>query len=85
VKLQHAFKTPTLRDAARRNAFLHDGSITSLAQVIDLYDRGGIDRPSRDNEIHPLGLRDGEKADLTAFLKTLSSAAKPYPVPPLPR
>jgi cytochrome c peroxidase len=85
VKLQHAFKTPTLRDAARRNAFMHDGSITSLAQVIDLYDRGGIDRPSRDNEIHPLGLRDGEKADLIAFLKTLSSAAKPYPIPPLPR
>jgi cytochrome c peroxidase len=85
VKLQHAFKTPTLRDVAHRSAFMHDGSITSLAQVIDLYDRGGIDRPSRDNEIHPLGLRDGEKADLIAFLDTLSSASKPYPVPSLPR
>jgi cytochrome c peroxidase len=85
VKLQHAFKTPTLRDVTRRVPYMHDGSVATLADVIELYDRGGIDRPSRDNDIRPLNLQDGEKADLIAFLNTLSGAAKPYPVPPLPR
>jgi cytochrome c peroxidase len=85
VKLQHAFKTPTLRDVARRGAYMHDGSLSSLADVIDLYNRGGIDRPSRDNDIHPLGLRDRDKADLIAFLNTLNAPAKAYPVPSLPR
>jgi cytochrome c peroxidase len=54
-------------------------------EVIDLYDRGGIDRPSRDNDIHPLNLQNSEKADLIAFLNALSSAPRPYPVPVLPR
>jgi cytochrome c peroxidase len=84
VKLQHAFKTPTLRDVTRRAPYMHDGSVATLADVIELYDRGGIDRPSRDNDIRPLNLQDGEKADLIAFLNTLSGAGK-YPVPPLPR
>jgi cytochrome c peroxidase len=85
VKLQHAFKTPTLRDVARRAPYMHDGSVASLADVIDLYDRGGIDRPSRDNDIRPLNLQTREKADLIAFLNTLSDTAKPYPLPNLPR
>jgi cytochrome c peroxidase len=85
VKLQHAFKTPTLRDVARRAPYMHDGSVASLAEVIDLYDRGGIERPSRDNDIRPLNLRDREKADLIAFLNTLSGTRKAYPIPPLPR
>jgi cytochrome c peroxidase len=85
VKLQHAFKTPTLRDVARRGPYMHDGSVSSLRAVIDLYDRGGIDRPSRDNEIHRLNLRSREKDDLIAFLNTLSGTPEPYPLPPLPR
>jgi cytochrome c peroxidase len=85
VKLQHAFKTPTLRDVSRRAPYMHDGSVPNLAAVIDLYDRGGIDRPSRDNEVRPLNLQKREKDDLIAFLNTLSSAAKSYPMPPLPR
>ena len=83
--LQYAFKTPTLRDAARRSPYMHDGSLPSLRAVVDLYDRGGIDRPSRDAEIRPLSLTDGEKADLVTFLETLSSPPEPLTVPQLPR
>jgi cytochrome c peroxidase len=64
---------------------MHDGSVASLAEVIDLYDRGGIERPSRDNDIRPLNLQSREKADLIAFLNTLSDAPKLYPLPNLPR
>ncbi len=85
VKLKYAFKTPTLRDVTRRGPYMHDGSVATLSDVIALYDRGGIDRPSRDSEIHPLNLSDREKADLVAFLGTLSGAPKPFAVPVLPR
>jgi cytochrome c peroxidase len=85
VKLQYAFKTPTLRDVARRAPYMHDGSVATLDEIIDLYDRGGIDRPSRSALIAPLRLSKQEKADLIAFLHTLTSAPEPYSVPVLPR
>lgn len=84
-KLQHAFKVPTLRDVARRAPYFHDGSAPSLAAVLDLYDRGGVDRPSRSELIRKLGLSAAEKADLLAFLQTLTADATAYPVPALPR
>jgi len=84
-KLRYAFKVPTLRDTARRAPYMHDGSEADLKAVIDLYDRGGIDRPSRSDLIKPLGLSDQEKADLIAFLETLTGAPKDEPVPVLPR
>jgi cytochrome c peroxidase len=72
ITLRYAFKTPTLRDVARRGPYMHDGSIPTLSAVIDLYDKGGIDRPSRATEIYPLGLSGNEKAELIAFLETLT-------------
>ncbi|GAA0245804.1 Cytochrome c551 peroxidase [Methylorubrum aminovorans] len=69
--LRHAFKTPTLRNVARRPPYMHDGSLATLAEVVDLYDRGGIDRPSRSRDIRPLHLSAREKADLIAFMESL--------------
>ncbi len=85
VKLQYAFKTPTLRDVARRGPYMHDGSLVTLDDVIDLYNRGGIDRPSRDDQIHQLNLPQNDKADLIAFLQTLSGKPEAVSTPPLPR
>ncbi len=85
AKLKYAFKTPTLRDVARRPPYMHDGAIATLDEVVDLYDRGGIERPSRADEIKPLGLSVAEKADLVAFLRTLNGAAESVAVPALPR
>ncbi len=76
VKLQYAFKTPSLRGVADRAPYLHDGSRATLEDVVDLYDRGGIDRPSRADAIRPLHLSAGEKADLVAFLETLSGETR---------
>ncbi len=77
VKLRYAFKTPTLRDVARRGPYMHDGSLPTLRAVIDLYDRGGVARPSRADEIHPLGLSESDKDDLLAFLATLDTGTAP--------
>jgi cytochrome c peroxidase len=85
IKLRYAFKTPTLRDVARRAPYMHNGSLATLQDVIALYDRGGIARPSRSALIGPLGLTDNEKADLVAFLRTLTSPPQSVPVPILPR
>lgn len=77
VALRYAFKTPTLREIGHRAPYMHDGSLATLEAVIDLYDRGGIDRPSRSRAIKPLHLSATERADLLAFLKTLSTEAAP--------
>ena len=84
LKLRYAFKTPTLRDVARRAPYMHDGSVPTLAGVIDLYDRGGIERPSRSVLIRPLELTQAEKADLVEFLNTLTALQRPisHRVPP---
>jgi cytochrome c peroxidase len=85
VKLRHAFKVPTLRDVARRAPYMHDGSLPTLEAVVDEYNTGGIDRPSRSSLIRPLGLTNDEKRDLIAFLNTLTGEPTPFEVPTLPR
>ena len=84
-QLRYAFKTPTLRDVARRAPYMHDGSVATLEDVIELYDKGGVDRPSRSSQIKPLSLSAGEKADLVAFLQTLGGYTRSAEVPALPR
>ena len=75
VALTYAFKTPTLREVGQRGPYMHDGSVPTLDAVIDLYDRGGIARPSRSRSIKPLNLTAAERANLLAFLATLSTGA----------
>ena len=66
------FKTPSLRDVARRGPFMHDGSLASLVDVVAFYDGGGARHDELDPLIRPLGLSDAEKDDLVAFLFALS-------------
>ena len=67
-----AFKTPSLRDVARAAPYMHDGSLATLDEVIDHYDRGGRRQENLDREIHPLDLTYAEKQDLKAFLESLT-------------
>jgi len=85
VQLEHAFKTPTLRNIALRAPYMHDGSLPTLTAVIDHYDSGFESRPSLDSNIHRLGLTATEKADLLAFMDALTSADAPVTLPDLPR
>jgi cytochrome c peroxidase len=84
--LQYAFRTPGLRNTARRAPYGHNGSEATLASVIELYDRGGrVKRASLSPEIRPLHLSKNEKADLIAFLDTLTSSDAAIAMPELPR
>jgi cytochrome c peroxidase len=65
-----AFKTPTLRDVGRRGPYMHDGSLATLEDVIEYYDRGGNQNPYMDENIVPLHLSEAEKKALLAFLRT---------------
>ena len=85
VKMEHAFKTPGLREISRRSPYMHDGSLATLEAVVEHYNQGGVDRPSRADLMKPLGLTTDEKADLVAFLNTLTSELNPTAVPVLPR
>lgn len=67
-----AFKTPTLREIARTAPYMHDGSLVSLDEVVDYYDRGGNANPGLDPELRPLKLTASEKRSLVVFLHTLS-------------
>jgi cytochrome c peroxidase len=85
TKLRYAFKTPTLRDVSRRGPYMHAGSEPTLEAVMDLYDKGGINRPSRSELIKPLKLTNQEKADIIAFMNTLTSEPTPVSIPAVPR
>lgn len=68
------FKTPTLRNVSQRPYLMHDGSMTSLRQVIDYYDRGGTPAASNfDKRLKPLFLTEDDIGKLIAFLKTLDA------------
>ena len=72
-----AFKTPTLRDVARRGPYMHDGSEKTLADVVAFYDRGGVKNPWLSQDIKPLGLNREEQTDLVAFLHALTGEIDP--------
>jgi cytochrome c peroxidase len=66
-----AYTTPTLRGLKETWPYMHDGSLKSLEEVVDFYDRGGGPNPALDSEIKPLGLSADERRALVAFLSTL--------------
>lgn len=67
-----SFMTPTLRELTYTAPYMHNGMLASIEAVVDFYDAGGGDDPNKDARLQPLGLSDGEKADLVAFLAALS-------------
>ncbi len=68
------FKAPTLRNIAVTAPYMHDGSIATLAEVLDHYAKGGrAHNPSHtDPLLKPFEMTDQEKADIIAFLEALT-------------
>jgi cytochrome c peroxidase len=52
--------------------------------VVKHYEKGGIDRPSRSPLIKPLVLADQERADLVAFMETLTGEGEAVAAPKMP-
>ena len=60
--------------------YMHDGSLKTLKDVIEFYNRGGKTNPNRDRNMQPLKLTKKEVTQLVAFLKALPRTADPKAV-----
>jgi cytochrome c peroxidase len=67
-----AFKTPTLRDIEHTGPYMHDGSLKTLEDVVEHYNKGGIKNAHLNQRVKPLKLSEQDKKDLVSFLKALS-------------
>ena len=75
-----AFKTPTLRNVAQRDPYMHNGIFQSLEDVLDFYARGGGAVSGKSPLLQPLEFTVQDKRDLVAFLQSLTGEI-PNPLP----
>ncbi len=80
----YAFKTPSLRDAALRAPYMHDGQYSTLHDVVQHYVSHTIDRPSRSPLLQQVALSPAEIGDVTEFLQTLTGSKQAISLPVLP-
>jgi cytochrome c peroxidase len=66
------FKTPTLRNIALTAPYMHDGSFATLDAVVDHYASGGHKNPELDPLVRGFTLPAQDRADLIAFLRSLT-------------
>ncbi|PKM37423.1 MAG: photosynthetic protein synthase I [Gammaproteobacteria bacterium HGW-Gammaproteobacteria-10] len=66
------YRTPSLRNVALTAPYMHNGSISTLKEVVEFYNQGGINNENLDPLINPLNLNNAEIDDLTAFLESLT-------------
>tara|TARA_B110000259_G_scaffold91005_1_gene105672 strand:- start:4143 stop:5126 length:984 start_codon:yes stop_codon:yes gene_type:complete len=69
------FKTPSLRNIELTAPYMHDGSLTTLEEVVEHYNIGGKNHIHKDSLIVPLNLNKNQKSDLVSFLKILTDSS----------
>jgi cytochrome c peroxidase len=82
--MKGAFKTPTVREAARTAPYFHDGSANTLTEVVQHYVTGGIVKTNLSPNFKPSNLSAQEIQDVVEFMKSLSSPVQPFVLPILP-
>ena len=68
------YRTPSLRNVALTAPYMHDGSLQTLRDVVQFYNRGGVPNEVLDPLIAPLNLSDREIEDVVAFLRSLTGS-----------
>lgn len=68
------FRVSSLRNIALTAPYMHDGSIKTLEEVLDHYNSGGHFAENVSPNVRPLQLNKKDKADLLAFLNTLTDS-----------
>jgi len=66
------FKIPTLRNIGQTAPYMHDGSLWSLAEVVDHYASGGANHPNQSGLVSGFFLTEQERIDLINFLLALT-------------
>jgi cytochrome c peroxidase len=73
---RYTFKTPTLRNVELTAPYMHDGSVSTLRGVIDIYNAGGGPYRPKSSLLRKLDLTEQEKSDLVAFLESLTGTVE---------
>jgi cytochrome c peroxidase len=66
------YKTPMLRNVALSAPYMHDGSLSTLREVLEFYNVGGITNELLDPLLRPLELSKKEIDHLLTFLQSLT-------------
>jgi cytochrome c peroxidase len=66
-----AFKTPTVRNISQTGPYMHDGSLKTLTEVVEWYDKGGHPKPYLSDKMKKLNLTAQEKEDLVSYMQAL--------------
>ncbi len=66
------FRTPILRNVALTAPYMHDGAFTSLRQIVEFYNQGGVANELLNPLITPLNLTEQEMDQLVDFMKALT-------------
>lgn len=82
--MKGAFKTPTIRDITLSAPYFHDGSASTLEEVLAHYVAGGVAKSNVSPNMKPLTLSEQEQADIVAFMQSLTTPAEPFVMPVLP-
>ena len=69
-----SFKTPTTRNVALTPPYMHDGSLKTLLEVVEHYNKGGTPNPTLSPKVKKLDLTEQEKLDLVAFMEACTGA-----------
>lgn len=68
------YKTPSLRNVSLTAPYMHNGSLSTLLDVVEFYDQGGVPNELLDPQIRPLHLSQQEKQDLVSFIESLTGS-----------
>jgi len=69
-----SYKTPSIRNVALTAPYMHDGSLRTLEEVVEFYNRGGEENPYKDPRLQPLNLSPDEMKSLVSFMKALTGS-----------
>ncbi|SON52835.1 cytochrome-c peroxidase [Vibrio tapetis] len=91
-EMKGKFRTPSIRYTKYTAPYMHNGTIATLADVVDFYDRGGVAKDGRTTGfpqtkspmVKPLGLTADEKANLLAFLDAFTGEKMMMDYPKIP-
>lgn len=78
------FKPPSLREVALTGPYMHDGSVKTLNDAVEHYNKGGGKNPYLDERLSKLHLTAAEKQDLVEFLRALSGEGWQHAQAPAP-
>ena len=67
-----AFKTPTCRNVTQTGPYMHDGSVKTLLEVVQWYNKGGHPNPYLSKKVVKLNLTEQEEQDVVAFMEALT-------------